>query len=129
VAELMEPAARNRDRREQLAARRRRQEQARRARAQAAAREQHLTALALRQDQAWRQVRAAINTRRPSEYDAAIQLLKDLRAVSEREERREGFEQQLEDVRQTHSKKLSLLDRLDRAGLGAGTGSPLGDQR
>jgi len=32
----------------------------------------------------------AINTRRPSEYDAAIELLKDLRAVSEREERRAG---------------------------------------
>jgi len=41
----------------------------------------------------------AINTRRPSEYDAAIELLKGLRAMSEREERREAVERQLEDVR------------------------------
>ena len=41
----------------------------------------------------------AINARRPSGYDAAIEPLKDLRAVSEREERREAVERQLEDVR------------------------------
>jgi len=71
----------------------------------------------------------AINTGRPSEYDAAIELLKDLRAVSEREERREAVERQLEDLRQAHSKKVGLLDRLERTGLGAGTTSLRGDEQ
>jgi hypothetical protein len=72
----------------------------------------------LRQEQAWQRVRAAIDTRQPGQYDATVELLGDLRAVGEREGRLAAFEHQLQDLRQQHSKKPSLLRRLDRAGLG-----------
>ena len=87
-------------------------------RAQAAARERHLSALALRQGQAWQRVRAAIDTRQPGQYDATVELLGDLRAVGEREGRLAAFEHQLQDLRQQNSKKPSLLRRLDRPALG-----------
>ena len=124
VGELREAAARIRERREQLAAKRKAEEKARAARAHAAARERHLSALALRQEQAWQRVRAAIDTRQPGQYDAAVELLGDLRAVGEREGRLAAFEHQLQDLRRQHSKKPSLLRRLDRAGLGPVTEGP-----
>ena len=101
------------------------QEQALREQARAAARERHLAALTPRQDQVWEQVYAAIGTRQPSRYDEAVELLVDLRTVSERERRREVFDRRLVELRRQHSKKQSLLQRLERAGL---EGDPSGMQ-
>lgn len=78
---------------------------------------QHLTDLAARQEQAWTQVDLAIEARQPARYDEAITLLSDLRAVSEREDRREAFDQRLRDLHQRHARKVSLLQRLERAKL------------
>jgi hypothetical protein len=44
-------------------------------------------------------------------------MLKDLREVSEREDRRDAFDQRLHDLQQRHALKVSLLDRLERAAL------------
>ena len=129
AAELQDAARRHREQRARLAAQRRAQEQARREHARAAARERHLTALAPRQDQAWEQVYAAIGTRQPARYDEAVELLGDLRMVSERERRLEAFDRHLVELRQQHSKKQSLLQRLERAGLGAGPSNVRGEQR
>ena len=129
AAELQDAARRHREQRARLAAERRAQEQARRERAQAAARERHLAGLAPRQDQAWEQVHAAIGTRQPARYDEAVELLGDLRMVSERERRQEAFDRRLVALRQQHSKKQSLLQRLERAGLGAGPRNMQGEQR
>ncbi len=117
VAELQDAALQSRDRRERLAAERRAAEKAARARTQAAAREQHLTALAARQEQAWTQVYCAIETRQPANYDQAVRMLKDLRAISDLEDRRDAFDQRLHDLQQRHARKVSLLERLERAGL------------
>jgi FtsZ-interacting cell division protein YlmF len=121
AVELQDAARRHREQRAQLAAQRRTQEQARREHAQAAARERHLAALAPRQEQAWEHVYAAIATRQPARYDEAVELLGDLRAVSEREQRLEAFDRRLVELRQQHSKKQSLLQRLEHRGLGAGS--------
>lgn len=129
AAELQDAARRYREQRARLAAQRRAQEEARRERAQAAARERHLAALAPRQEQAWEQVYAAIGTRQPARYDEAVVLLGDLRVVSEREQRLEAFDQRLVELRQQHSKKQSLLQRLERAGLGAGPSKVRGEER
>jgi FtsZ-interacting cell division protein YlmF len=129
VAELKDAARRHREQRARLAAERRAQEQARREHAQAAAHERHLAALAPRQDQAWEQVYAAIGTRQPARYDEAVELLGDLRAVSERERRPEVFDRRLVELRQQHSKKQGLLRRLERAGLIDGPGNVRGEQR
>jgi hypothetical protein len=119
VAELQDAALQARERRERRAAQRRAEEKAARARIQAAAREQHLNALAARQEQAWTQVHCAIESRQPAHYDEAVTILKDLRAVSEREDRRDAFDQRLNDLHQRHARKVSLLQRLERAGLSA----------
>jgi hypothetical protein len=119
VVELQGAALQARERRERLAAQRRAEEKAGRARTQAAAREQHLTALAARQEQAWTQVDCAIETRQPGKYDEAVTVVKDLRAVSEREDRRDAFDQRLSNLQQRHARKVSLLQRLERAGLSA----------
>jgi hypothetical protein len=117
VAELQDAAQQARERRERLAAQRRTAEKAARAHTQAAAREQHLTALAARQEQAWTQVDRAIETRQPANYDQAVTILKDLRAVSEREDHHDAFDQRLHVLQQRHARKVSLLERLERAGL------------
>ena len=72
---------------------------------------------------------AAIGTRQPARYDEAVELLGDLRMVSERERRREAFDRRLVELRQQHSKKQSLLQRLERAGLGAGPSDVQREQR
>ncbi len=59
----------------------------------------------------------AIEARQPARYDEAITLLSDLRAVSEREDRRDAFDQRLRDLHQRHTRKVSLLQRLERAKL------------
>ena len=124
VAELREAAVSHPERREQLAASRQAQEKAIRERAQAVVRERHLATLAKRQVQAWEQVYTAIDARQPAQYDVAVELLKDLRAVSERDKRLEAFDRHLLELRQQHSKKHSLLQRLEQAGLEASTGNP-----
>jgi hypothetical protein len=51
----------------------------------AAAGEQRLDALAGRQEQAWQQVAAMIETKKPKEYEADVELLNDLKALAERD--------------------------------------------
>lgn len=121
VAELQEAALQARERRERLAAERRAEQNASRERAQAAAREQRLTALAARQEQAWTQVDRAIEARQPAKYDEAVTILNDLHAISERDHGRDAFDQRLKDLQQRHARKVTLLERLERAGLCAAT--------
>jgi len=117
VAALQDAALQARERRERRVAQSRAAAKAARARTQTTAREQHLTALAAWQEQAWTQVDCAIETRQPANYDQAVTTLKDLRAISDREERRDAFDQRLHDLQQRHARKASLLERLERAGL------------
>lgn len=119
VAELQAAALHAREGRERLAAQRRAEEKATRGRTQAAARERRLTALAARQEQAWTQVHAAIEARQPASYDEAVRIVEDLRAVSAREDCRDAFDERLADLQQRHARKVSLLERLERAGLSA----------
>jgi hypothetical protein len=68
-------------------------------------------------DGAWRRVADMIETRRPKEYDAAVEVLADLKCVSEREHGTAAFGARIRRLREEHARKASLLDRLDRAGL------------
>jgi hypothetical protein len=118
VAELREAAAARGVERERLAAMERERKRARRERDAALARDKRLEELALHEEQAWRQVDASIETRKPAGYDSAVGLLSDLRAVSERKGRPEAFAKRFAQLREQHPKKSSLLERFDRAGLG-----------
>ena len=59
-----------------------------------------------------------IDTKKPREYDAAVQLLVDLRDLHEREGQTPRFSLHLQELRTQHAKKPSLLERLDVVGLG-----------
>ncbi|WP_426509529.1 hypothetical protein ACPPVO_01895 [Dactylosporangium sp. McL0621] len=92
-------------------------EQARREAAAAAARDQRLDVLAVDPERSWRRVAELIATKKPKEYDAAVALLADLKALGERSGRREAFRGRMHQLRLEHARKPSLLDRLERAGL------------
>ena len=118
VAELRDAAAARRVERERLAAIEQARKRARHERDAALARDKRLEELALHEEQAWGQVDASIETKKPAGYDSAVGLLSDLRAVSERKGRPEAFAKRFAQLREQHLKKSSLLDRFDRAGLG-----------
>ncbi|MGI5180598.1 hypothetical protein ACQEVZ_30220 [Dactylosporangium sp. CA-152071] len=98
-------------------------ERARREAAAAAAREQRLDDLAADPEQAWQRVAELIATKKPKEYDTAVTLLTDLKALSERDGRRKAFRGRIHQLCQEHARKQSLLDRLERAGLYVSTAS------
>ena len=118
VAELRDAAAARRVERERLAAIEQARKRVGRERDAALARDKRLEELALHEEQAWGQVDASIETKKPAGYDSAVGLLSDLRAVSERKGRPEAFAKRFAQLREQHLKKSSLLDRFDRAGLG-----------
>ena len=108
---------RRRTHRQRQATTRRADQEARHETARALAREQRLDELARTEDAAWSRVDAMIATRKPAEYDAAITLLTDLHALAERDGRRHTFTQRSMALRQTHTRKPSLIERLNRAGI------------
>jgi len=118
VAELRDAAAARRAECERLAAIKRARKRAGRERDTALARDKRLGELALREEQAWGQVDASIETKKPAGYDSAVELLSDLRAVSERQGRPEAFAKRFAQLREQYLKKSSLLERFDRAALG-----------
>jgi hypothetical protein len=82
-----------------------------------AARARHLDSLARREEELWRQVETAIQTKQPKEYDHAIDLLKGLRDLAERTNTGEDFSERIRELRERHRSKPSLMQRLDRAEL------------
>lgn len=78
----------------------------------AAAKARRLDVLARDPAKAWQQVDALIETRRPTEYDAAVTLLADLHALDGA-----AFAVRIRLLRERHARKQSLIDRFDRARL------------
>jgi hypothetical protein len=115
VADLLDNAARRRADRERRLAAERAEDEARREQARLLARERRLDTLAAEGDTAWSRVEAMIATRKPAEYDAAVTLLTDLQALAEREDRYDTFTIRTIALRQTHARKPSLIERLNRA--------------
>ncbi|TFV57005.1 hypothetical protein E4P41_14985 [Geodermatophilus sp. DF01-2] len=81
------------------------------------AREAHLTQLAGRQDQAWREVLELVERRTAADYDAAAALLADLVEVCRREGTSETFADRVAQLRREQRRKISFLQRLDRVGV------------
>lgn len=117
VRALLETADRRREERKRQEAEAARQERARRLEEAARARDLHLRSLRGREESIWTQVEAAIATKQPKQYDAAVTLLKDLRDLAAREGDDAAFGTRLAQLRIRHEKKPSLIDRLDKAGL------------
>lgn len=117
AGELREAAESLRDARLRAAEQRRAREEACRAEKAAAAYERRLDELAPRQEQAWQQVNELIATKRPRDYDQAVAILIDLRALSRRDGRPDAFTEPFHLLREQHQRKPSLLERFDKAGL------------
>jgi hypothetical protein len=117
AGDLIEVRDRLAEEKRRKAAERAAKEQARRAREQAAARARHLDGLAGREEELWRRVEAAIQTRQPKKYDHAVELLKDLRDLGERAGTGDEVAGRVRVVRERHRSKPTLMQRLDRAGL------------
>jgi len=84
-----------------------------RERERAAKHARRLATLAAEGDQVWERVEAMIETKKPAEYDRAVDLLEDLQEVAERAE----FARRVAELRVRHTRRPSLMDRFDRAGL------------
>jgi hypothetical protein len=119
AAELWEAATDRKDARVKAMEQHRREEEARKTAAQAAARAKRLDQLATRTEAAWEKAAEWIETRRPSDYDLAVSLLRDLQALAERDGYSDAFRKRFGELRARHARKPSLQERLDRAGLPA----------
>jgi hypothetical protein len=97
---------------ERLAAERAKQE-----RQAAAARKKHLDSLVGREEDLWRQVEALVESKRPQEYDRAVQLLTDLHDLGVSQDSVETFGSRLDALRERYATRRGLLARLDEAGL------------
>ena len=117
AAELWEAAADRKEARAKAAEKRRRKEEARKAAEKAAAREKRLDQLAARREEAWEKVAEWIATRRPSDYDLAVSLLRDLQALAGRQEDSAAFRERFLALRAQHDRKPTLQERFDQAGL------------
>jgi hypothetical protein len=117
AGELREAAESLWDARLRATEQRRAREEARRAEKAAAAYERRLDELAPRQERAWRQVDELIATKRPRDYDQAVAVLIDLRALSKRDGRPDAFTEPFHLLREQHQRKPSLIERFDKAGL------------
>ncbi|MBM7789340.1 hypothetical protein [Tenggerimyces flavus] len=117
VADLLDDAARRRTDLDRRVAALHAEEEAHREQARALARERRLEELADDEDAAWSRVDTMIATRKPAEYDSAVSLLTDLQALAVRDDHWNTFTLRITALRQTHARKPSLIERLNRAGI------------
>ena len=96
---------------------RRRAEAAEKEVKKAAAYAKHLDDLSAREASAWVRAAALIETKNQRDYDTAVTLLRDLRALAERDGSLEVFTKRIDDLRRQHQRKPSLMERFDAAGL------------
>jgi hypothetical protein len=117
AAGLWQAADDHKEAREKAEEERQREQRAREASAKAAAYAKHLDELATRQEAAWKQAGALIETKNPRDYDEAVTLLCDLRALAERQGEKAAFTRRFRGLREQHQRKHSLQQRFDKAGL------------
>jgi hypothetical protein len=117
VLELWTAAGERRGQREAAEAEALRRRHEREAAAKAEKYARRLDELATRQEPAWKQAATLIETKAPRDYDQAVTLLTDLRALAERDGTTAAFTTRILALREQHKRKPSLMDRLDRAGL------------
>jgi hypothetical protein len=117
AADLLTECRRRREERQREAGERARRRVEERRRATELARENHLSELAGRQDQAWREVVELIERRTSADYDAAAGLLYELAEVCRREGTSEAFADRVQQLRREQRRKISFIQRLDRIGM------------
>ena len=117
VAEISEAWQQRVREKQRRAAERAEKKRERQARAEAQARKKHLEDIASRAPAVWRQVSVWIAKRTPKGYDRAVELLSDLKDAAAVANRTEEFDRRLQDLRERHASKPSLIRRLQKSGL------------
>jgi len=116
-AQLLVAAKQHAAERERREAERAAGERIRRERAEEAARERYLVRLAKREAKTWRRVEDLVATRRQSDYDEAVRLLKDLTDLAARKGRAPEARGRILGLWDEHSAKVTFVERLRKAGL------------
>jgi hypothetical protein len=88
-----------------------------RLRQQAAFRAAYLNRLRNQGERNWQQVEDLVSTKRPNDYDRALQLLLDLKEIHSADGDLAGFDARVFEVFRRHSKKPAFIERLRMAGL------------
>ncbi|CCG03595.1 hypothetical protein [Blastococcus saxobsidens] len=117
AADLLTASRWRREDRQRAAAEHAQRRAEERRRAAELARENHLSELAGRQDQAWREVVELVERRTAADYDAAAGLLHELAEVCRREGTSEAFAVRAQQLRREQRRKISFIQRLDRLGM------------
>jgi hypothetical protein len=117
VEQLLGAAARRTAARTRAAFEKAERERQQFARAQAAAHARYLDGLVGHVDELWQHVEALVATKRQTDYDAAVTVIQDLHDLAARRGQLDIFAPRLQQLRERHAKKVSLLDRLDSAPL------------
>ena len=92
-------------------------EKARQEKEAAIARDKYLKRLAGRENEIWDKINALVLTKRPRDYDEAVKFLIDLKDLAKKNNTTSSFKSKLMDIRKTHSRKSSFINRIDSAGL------------
>lgn len=129
VADVLALAQRHGEERRRKDTERQARERARRERQAAAAHEKYLTELAQREPEAWAKVDALVATKRPCDYDQAVQLLKDLWELGLRSGRSTEIQTRIRQLQDQHRNKPSFQRRLAQCGLTPPEPAPLAQRR
>jgi len=114
AGELLDRAEAHQNERLEREARERAERQRQEAERRAAARQKHLDGLVGQEEGLWREVDELIATRKPKSYDQVALLLADLRDLAIRAGTRAAWDERFASLRQEHSRKPSLMRRLDK---------------
>ena len=76
-----------------------------------------MESLADREDHIWKKVEAYINSKEPAKYDEAVKLLFDLRDLSKTVRKDKTFSNKFRTICSIHYRKVTFMDRLQKAGL------------
>ena len=117
VKDLISKAETYAEERKRRAAEKKAREQARKKRERALAREKYIESLAGRQDSIWKEVNEYIDSKKTTKYDEAVKLLVDLRDLYKKTGKVKAFNKKLETICENHYRKVSFLNRLQKAGL------------
>lgn len=117
VMELLQKADVYTKERQQRIAEQKAKEKARKEKKAAIAREKYLDGLFGRENEIWKKVDSLILTKKPKDYDETVRLLIDLKDLAKKNKTTSLFKSKLMAIRENHSRKPSLISRIDSAGL------------
>jgi len=118
VKDLISRAEQYAEERKRRAAEKKARAQARKKRERALAREKYIESLAGREDNIWKKVAEFIDSKQPAKYDEAVKLLVDLRDLNKKTGTEKAFNRKYKTICENHHRKVSFLNRLQKAGLG-----------